>query len=150
MAQRFGPGDIFGVPLPDGSMGVGQVLSLEPDALNSVGCVFVSAIVGPQGLSGEPRPIAALLITPDLLKSGVWPVKASAPVLLPREEWPYEPYRASHWVGVKVTGSGIVRALLAAYHRLTPWDDWQDPNYLDSLLLAGVRRPDGVLLGRPA
>jgi len=148
MTQPFAPGDVFGVPLPDGSMGVGQVLSLEPDALNSVGCVFLAATVDAGVLSGAPDPIAALLTTPDLLKSGAWPVKASAPVVLPREEWPYEAYRALHWVGVKVTGSRNAQALLAAYHCLAPWDDWHDPTYLDSLLLAGVSRPHGVLLSR--
>ena len=75
MTQKFKPGDIFGVPLPNDSMGVGQVLSLEPDALNSVGCVFFAATVSPSGLSGAMEPIAALLVTPDLLKSGAWPVK---------------------------------------------------------------------------
>src|SRR5690606_10736513 len=75
MAQKFKPGDIFGVPLPNDSMGIGQVLSLEPGALNSVGCVFFAAIASPSGLSGVIEPIAALLVTPDLLKSGAWPVK---------------------------------------------------------------------------
>ena len=150
MAQQFSPGDIFGVPLPDGSMGTGQVLSLELDALNSVGCVFLAATVGPEGVSGVPLPIAALLVTPDLLNSGVWPVKTKAPVLLQREDWPYEAYRALHWVGVKVVGSGIVQEFLAAYHGFRPWDDWHDPDYLDSLLLPGVGRPDGAVFGRRA
>ena len=150
MSKQFEPGDIFGIPLPDGSMGTGQILSLEPDALNSVGCAFFSVTVGPAGLSGSVEPIAALLVTPDLLKNGVWPVKSKAPVFLERHERPYELFRASHWVGVKVTGSGIVQEFLAAYHGLTPWDAWHDPNYLDSLLLPGVARPEHVILSARA
>ena len=130
-------------------MGTGQVLSLEPDALDSVGCVFLAATVGANGLSGAPTPIAALLVTPDLLTSGSWPVKSKAPVLLEREDRPYECYRPLHWVGAKVTGSGVVQAFLAAYHGLMPWDDWHDPEYLDSLLLPGVNRPKGVVLRTP-
>jgi|SRR5688500_10520446 len=148
MFKQFEPGDIFGIPLPDGSMGTGQVLSLEPDALNTVGCAFFAAKVGPNGFSGSVEPIAALLVTPDLLKSGVWPVKSKAPVFLELHERPYESFRASRWVGVKVTGSGIVQEFLAAYHGLEPWDAWHDPSYLDSLLLPGVARPSHVLSGR--
>ena len=125
-----------------------EVLSVEPDALNSVGCVLLAATVGPDGLSGGATPIAAFLVTPDLLASGFWPVKTKAPVLLEREDWPYEVYRPVHWVGVKVTGSGIAQEFLAAFHCLAPWDNWHDPEYLDSLLLPGVRRPDGVVLGK--
>jgi len=146
MAQKFNPGDIFGVPLPGDSMGIGQVLSLEPDALNSVGCVFFAATASPSGLSGAMEPIAALLVTPDLLKSGAWPVKSQGPVFLEPEERPYEIHRASHWVGVRVTGSGVVQEFLAAYQGLVPWDAWHDPHYLDSLLLPGLERPSRVVL----
>ena len=127
MTCKFQPGDIFGIPLPDASMGIGQILSLEPDALNSVGCVFFAATARPSGFTGVMEPISVLLVTPDLLKSGVWPVKSQGPVFLETEERPYEIYRASHWVGVRVTGSGIVQEFLAAYHGLTPWDAWHDP-----------------------
>ena len=150
MTCKFQPGDIFGIPLPDASMGIGQILSLEPDALNSVGCVFFAATARPSGFTGVMEPISVLLVTPDLLKSGVWPVKSQGPVFLEPEERPYEIYRASHWVGVRVTGSGIVQEFLAAYHGLTPWDAWHDPHYLDSLLLPGVERPAHVVLSARA
>lgn len=150
MTKQYQPGDVFGVPLPDGSMAAGQVLSLEPDALNSIGCAFFSATVGPDGVSGFIEPIAVLLVTPDFLESGAWPVKRIAPILLAPDERPYEHFRSSHWVGVKVVGSAIVQEFLAAYHGLTPWDAWHDPNYLDSLLLPGAVRPPGVVLSARA
>lgn len=150
MAQKFKPGDIFGIPLPDESMGIGQVLSLEPDALNSVGCVFFAASASLSGLKGALEPIAALLVTPDLLKRGTWPVKSQGPVFLEPEERPYEIHRATRWVGVRVTGSAIVQEFLAAYQGLVPWDAWHDPNYLDSLLLPGVSRPSHVVLSARA
>ena len=147
MAKPFRPGDIFGVPLPDGSMATGQVLSLEPEAINSVGCLFLAAVVSAEGkLVGAPEPVAALLVTPDLLKKGVWPVKSKAPALFPPEEAPYEQFRSLGWVGAKIVGSANVQEFMAAYHGHCPWDAWHDPSYLDSLLLPGVSRPTTAVL----
>jgi len=149
MPKKFDSGDIFGVPLPDGSIALGQVLSRERQALNSVGCAFFSAacsVTGP--LPDSLTPISALLVTPDLLNKGAWPLLAKRDVVVPPQQRPYEQFRDSGWVGVKVTGSGIAQEFLAAYHRLCPWDDWYVPDYLDRLLLPGVARPDGVVLSK--
>jgi len=146
MRQKFAPGDIFGIPLPDGSLGVGQVLSIEPEALNAVGCLFTAGVVSGGKIVSAPEPVAALLVTPDLLKNGSWPVKSSGPITFEPEERPYEQFRAAGWVGAKVVGSANAQALLSAYHGHTPWDDWHDPKYLDSLLLPGVVRPKAAVL----
>jgi len=147
MPKKFSPGDIFGVPLPDGTMAIGQVLARERDALNSVGCVFFASIATPsQAMSGKFEPVAILLVTPDLLNRGVWPILAKGEVSIPPEKRPYERFRANSWIGVIVTGSGIAQEFLGAYHGLCPWDDWHDPNYLDTLLLPNVERPKHVVL----
>jgi hypothetical protein len=146
MARRFAEGDVFGVPLPDGSLGIGQVLAPERDAMNAVGCAFHRERGPLDGDSCLSDPIAILLVTPDALAKGRWPVLARHAVGVPPEARPYERFRAQGWVGVCITGSGIVDKFLAAWHGLHPWDAWHDPRYLDGLLLSGVDRPTGVLL----
>lgn len=142
MTKQFAPGDLFAVPLPDGRFGVGQVLSIEPDAMDSVGCVFFAATVSDQaGVQGAATPVSVELVSPDLLRNGRWPTKANIPIALPRDAWPYERYRASGWVGARIRGSGIVESFLAAFHGLGAWDAFHDPHYLDAFLLPGVDRP---------
>ena len=146
MPKRFAAGDIFGIPLPDGSFAAGQVLGREREALNSLGCAFFPDRVK----AGDPvslsDPIAVLLVTPDLLNKGIWPVVSrDEPTVLPQDR-PYERFRAAKWVGAKIVGSGNLQKLLAAYHGLAAWDDGHDPNYLDPLLLPGVPRPAAAIL----
>jgi hypothetical protein len=147
MPKKFAPGDIFGVPLPNGLLALGQVLSRERQALNSVGCALFSETLSegapvPEFLS----PVSVMLVTPDLLSKGVWPVLSNREPVVAASNRPYEQLRDVGWIGAKVTGSGIVQEFVAAYHCLVPWDDWYLPDYLDRLLLPGVSRPHGVLL----
>ena len=145
MAQHYAPGDLFAVPIAEGRYGVGQILSVEHDALDSVGCIFFAATVSDKsGTQGVASPIAVELVTPDLLRSGRWKTKGNFPVGLPPEAWPYNRYRSSGWVGAKIRGSAVIESFLAAFHGLAPWDDFHDPKYLDSFLLPGVERPANV------
>ena len=148
MPKRFAAGDIFGVPLPDGSMALGQVLGCEREALNSVGCALFGDRFTGAAEFVLGKPIAVLLVTPDLLNKGIWPILQSRELQVPAEGRPYERFRAQSWVGVNVTGSANAAELLAAYHGLAPWDDWHDPQYLDKLLLPGVQRPAHVVLSK--
>ena len=150
--QRPANGDIFGVPLPDDTYALGQVLGRERDALNSIGCAFFGAIArAGESLVGLPEllhqtPIAVLLTTPESLTKGIWPILANHTVVLRRKDIPYERFRSNGWVGVKIEGSGIIRRFLAAYHGQVPWDQFHDPNYLDGLLLPSCKRPTNVVL----
>ena len=69
--QRPKAGDIFAVPLNDGTHALGQVLGAEPDALNSLACAFYDLRVPDPASAPLPgslpqdKLIAILLITPD-------------------------------------------------------------------------------------
>jgi len=150
--QRHKIGDVFAVPLVDGSFSLGQVLSYEPDALNSVGCAFYSiraldpkSLVVPQPLSREDI-VSILLTTKDLLNRGRWPVLANRAAPIPLAHCPYDRFRSLKWVGATIEGSAIVEQFLSAYHGLSPWDQFADPKYLDELLLDAALRPPNVLL----
>ena len=135
----------FEVPLGgDGIASVpsalGQVLAVEPEALNSIACAFWPVLTqGPREQLLE-RPISVELVTPDLLKKKLWQELGRSAVSVPPSIRGYERFRASGWVGAKVHGSGIMVNLLRAYRGLIPWDTY--PNgYLDGLLVPGTARP---------
>ena len=154
--QRHKVGDVFAIPLVDGSFALGQVLSYEPDALNSVGCAFYSirapdrkSLVVPQLLSRE-NIVSILLTTKDLLTRGRWPVLENRATSIPLAHCPYDRFRSLKWVGVTIEGSAIVEQFLSGYHGLSPWDQFADPKYLDALLLDASLRPSNVLLSKTA
>ncbi len=151
MKQKWTIGDVFMVRLKDDSVAVGQVVGREPEVLNSVTCAFfdyrATQIADVKVFQpASEHVIAVLFCTRDLLDSGDWKVVCSCDVTVPRERLPYEHLRLSGWVGARVTGSGIVISFLNAYHALEPWDDWKDPNYLDSLLISPQKKPKHLVL----
>jgi hypothetical protein len=151
--QQWEIGDVFTVPTADGQLAVCQIVGREAELSNSVTVAlfdqrFTRGIaMAPMDLSAS-RAFAVLFTTPDQLDSGVWRVVGTKPVALGRELFPYEETRASGFVGAKMIGSSIVKEFINAFFGLAPWDDWKDPTYLDSLLIAGGKRPRNVVLKR--
>lgn len=137
-------GDVFVIPLGDDAEALGQVVSIEPDAMNSFGCIFwpfrdteVLRQIG-------TKPVAGLLVTPDQLKSGRWPIIANESVRLSQLQLPYEKFRPTAWVGAKIIGSRIIVEFMRAWRGLWYWDEWVDPQYLDGLLLPGTSVPSSA------
>jgi hypothetical protein len=153
--QRHKEGDVFLVPLSDGSYGLGQVLSYEPEALNSVGCAFydIRIVDGPSLDIPAPLPqhrvVSVLLTTKDLLNRAVWPVVTDRAIPTPDSSRPYEKYRARKMVGATVVGSAIVMGFLNAYHGLEPWNVMFEEDYFDKLLAPGVKRPGAAVVLNP-
>ncbi len=145
---------MFAVPLIHGSYAMGQLLGYEGAALKSFGCAFYDLrstgdAVLPAALPQE-KLIAILLVTPDLLKRGYWPIVGQRAIATPVAVRPYEKYREKRWVGAKIIGSANVEALLNAFYGFAPWDAFHDPNYLDGLLLDAALRPKNVVLTKRA
>lgn len=139
--QKVKSGDVFVIPLRDATEALGQVVSLEPQALNSVGCLLWPSREGDIVEQLGMPPIAGVLLTPDLLKSGQWPIIGNESVQFSRSRLPYEKYRNTKWVGAKIVGSGNVVEFLCAFRGLRYWDEWADPLYLNNLLLPGIQVP---------
>src|SRR5260221_7397416 len=146
--QKWQVGDLFAVPLLDGTFAVGHVVGRERKVLNSVTCAFFSTRFK-EFRDSMPDPdslIACLFTTHDLLGRGVWKVVGHAAPEIPYEYMPCEETRSMGWVGARVYGSGNVNEFLNAYHGLTAWDDWADPGYLDGLLISRNKKPAKLLL----
>ena len=149
--QKWKVGDLFKIPLADGSASLGHIVAQEREMLNSVTCAFYDIKVPdtcpPQAppLPSDGALIACLFTTHDLLGSGIWTVVGHLSPQASRQQLPYEDCRGSGWVGAKMRGSSNVRQFLDAYYRLAPWDDWADPKYLDVFLIDPSKKPKDLI-----
>ncbi|MCG8487367.1 MAG: Imm26 family immunity protein [Candidatus Thiodiazotropha sp.] len=146
--QKLHVGDLFLVPLLDGTYTIGQIVSIEKEALNSVVCVFTATKV--DGNSNDVtidinNIISVQFTTPDLLKSGDWPIVGNEMPVSVNNYINLDGLRMSGFIGVTVTGSGNIIELMNAYYGLSPWNDFHDPNYLDSLLVSPDKKPKNVV-----
>lgn len=125
------------MPLLFGPPAVGQVLSVEPYALNSVGVALFGFLAqGDQvGALTLDRAVSIQLTSPDLIKSGRWAVVDTRAVEVTPSERPYERFRRRNWVGAKVVGSANIEALANTYFGHCPWEGSHGADYLRTLLL---------------
>lgn len=144
--QKIKEGDIFEILLENGEKSFGQILSVEPGALNSVGLALWEPSTYSHAQVLERSPVAVLLATPDLLKRGTWPIIDNAPPIIAAQQRTYEQFRPIRWIGVDVIGSGIVVDFMRACAGLYPWNKWANPQYLDGLLFASETRPARAVL----
>jgi hypothetical protein len=142
-------GDIFAAPLLNGEFGTGQVLDLQDDQIVRV-LLFDTKFkyLDQQNKLRLTRDniISALSIGRQYLDKRIWIIIGHEPVLIPINEYPNQQYKGKDWVGAVYHSAPVANSLLNAYFGLKPWDDYFDPNYLDSLLFDGVKRPDNIVL----
>ena len=148
--QQWARGDVFLVPLQDGTNALAQIVGREAQVLNSVTCAFFESrlaegVTPIEADSALGRLISILFCTRDLLDSGRWKVVGNRSVELKKKDMPYENCRSKGWVGAEVEGSGIVEDFLNAFHGLQPWDAYKDPNYFDKLLLSPKKKPHNLI-----
>jgi hypothetical protein len=145
-------GNLFAVPLADGSFTLGQVVGREADALNSITCAFyrsrttADALRSVEAVPDQEDLIAVQFVTKELLTRRMWKVIGNYPVSIPRTLMPHEDKRHVRWVGARIHGAGIIRRFLNAYFGLEAWNQMKDPAYFDHLLLRPELRPSHPVL----
>ncbi|AFI92512.1 hypothetical protein F6Q07_10300 [Pectobacterium parmentieri] len=149
--KKWNIGDLFTVPLQDHSFSIGRVVGFEPKALNSAICAFyahhVDAVPDNEIILSDNELISVLFVTRDLLDSGDWKVfSASSNVFHLDKYIDLSSLRSNGFIGVKSIGSGLIIELMNAYYKLSPWNDYFNPNYLDSLILSPDKKPKDVIL----
>jgi hypothetical protein len=142
-------GDVFLIPLKNDLYGIGQVLDLQME--NIVRCALYNETVNsPADFDIEKSCLKDNLIslvasTREQLDYGVWEVKGSKKIEIPKKDYPNEKFRGS-WIGAKHFDAGLLEDFLKAYHKIIVWDDWFNPNYLDQFLVDISKKPKELLL----
>ena len=141
-------GDVFAVPLDDGTFCIGQVMETDPILMNSITCAFFdirlnldSSDVANLDLS-ERSAISCQFVTRDLFNRGTWKRLGNTRLSIPERLFPYRETKRNGWIGATVVGSGIINTFLSAYYGLREWKEMKDPEYYDKLLLKDRRRPN--------
>jgi len=148
--QQWGIGDVFIVPQKDGMWSIGQVLDLMMP--NVVTCAFYDIRCSSDCLDVRlPLPfdkvISSLTVPRWNLDLGAWKVIIRGqPVMLEKKYWANEQFRQRDWVGSHTYTPPVVEGFLNAFYGLEPWDDYYDPNILDSLLISPDKKPKHVIL----
>jgi hypothetical protein len=152
--KTWDTGNVFAVPLCDGTFTVGQVIGLEAP-LNSITVALYrtrhteASLTRFTGLPTIEDLLALQFTTKDALTRRRWRVLGNHPVPVHPYPNPYEHLREHGWVGAKVVGSGNLVNFLEAYFRLSPWDQMLDPTYFDRLLVHPSLKPSNVVLRGP-
>ena len=138
-SQKFGAGDLFAIPLLDGTLGLGHIVNCRRYSANCA--LFAWRSTDPNSLlddfDAEPRkPLTILALTTNHLTDGSWPIIGHRQPVYYGFSVPTEP-------GTSYT-SGAAPGLLAAYHGLEPWDGMFDPRYYEKQLIPGVPVPPTV------
>ena len=147
--QSWKTGDIFAVPLGNGTYGLAQVISHEQKCMDGVLCAYSSKVVYELNnitwLPNIDEIISIQITTRDSLDKSIWPVVGFSEPLNIDNYFNIKSLREIKYIGADIRGSGGVNKLLSAYHGVSYWDEYYDPEYFDKLLLAGVIRPKNVL-----
>jgi hypothetical protein len=146
---QWKPGDLFGVPLPDGQYALGQALGIMGDFVNVVNVALLDQRFS--GPDSAPPPDAEKLFavvstTRDLLDNGRWIVVGHADLLVEKGKWPNEQFARKGYVGAETQGSAIIGNFLAAYYGLFPWNGYNDREYFQKLLISPSKRPPNAAL----
>ena len=143
--------DIFCINLIDEDCTIGQILSYEPDAMNSVLCAFFSIKYNADSnidisTIDSGKLISIQFVTRDLLDLGTWRIVGNAALVDYNKYIKIVKLRKRGFIGTKIQGSGNIVQFLNAYFGLLHWDMMHDEEYFDKLLLPGVNRPPNVIL----
>jgi len=133
-------GDLFAIPLCDGSFGLGHVVHVVVCGRDRTPSIVLLSAHGhalQQLLDHGRVPVSAMIVTGDMLADGDWPIigneSPTYPFAIPRDD---EPGSSCH------TAIAAPRLLefLHGIRKLPP--DWK-PSLQEQLLLPGMRMPPG-------
>ncbi len=151
------PGDLFAVPLDDGTWALGQVLDTVPILANSFTCAFFARRTStPQPLLSSASPtseelLSCQFVTREQFVRGAWPRLGNAPIAITRGDWPYRRFLWMRWPRRRrVLESGLIERFLSAYHGLRPWTEMHDPSFYDTLLVSRRHRAGTEPSGSPS
>lgn len=149
--QKWQNGDVFLIPLLDGTYAVGQVIRKTKEAMDSAVCAFFDMRLDDAdplevGKLTEESLVALKFCSVGLLDAGEWKVVDSRAPFDTSRYVDLDQLAENMYIGVRVVGSAILRELMNAYYALSPWNAFHDPEYLDKLLISPEKKPKNVVI----
>jgi hypothetical protein len=137
--QKWKEGDIFQIPLEDGSYAFGQVLWKSYNPVCGLFNFNKQAVPSLVEIINTPF-ITVLSLTPNLLDNHRWKVLGNMDVRIQKKDVPKK-FNGSSSIGATDFTSGILEDLANAYYGVTPWNVFAEEDFFDQILLPAVKRP---------
>ena len=143
-------GDVFAVPLTNGSYAVGQIL--DQRMVNTVRIALFNEVISDienieiEKLCTSANLISLIEVTKEQLTYDVWKIIGNKTISIAVDNYPNEKYREHKWIGSTIHDAALAEDFLNAFYCLIPWDDWYDPNYLDNYLIDISKKPLNLIL----
>ena len=143
--QKWKVGDIFQIPLENGTYSFGQVL-WKNYTQPVCGLIDINATTVPtiEEIINNPF-ISVLSITPNSLDNHKWKVLGNMNVNIQKDDVS-EKFNGTPCIGAKSFTSGILENLANAFYGFSPWNVLADMGYFDQILLPTVERPSTAKL----
>ncbi len=139
-------GDIFGVPLKNGSVGLVQIVDTM---LPNIIYVAISSSLTSEH-SDEIKKfqadsvISLIAVTRHAFDFEFKKLGHDKPSFK-KSDFKNELTKSNGYIGSVTYDAGLIIDFLNAYNKLTPWDDWHNPNYLDSFLVSDKLKPTDLI-----
>jgi len=148
--MNLNSGDIFLIPLSDGTFSIGQVIALEKRSLICVSCCLFDIRVQNKSLPDgiildQNRCFSTLLVFRDYLLKKKWEIVGNQKLRIKRKYYPYEKELKSGGIGIKILEEELVQLFVNAFFGLEYWNGYRDPEYFDRLLLDKTKKPTGLI-----
>ncbi|MEH6955185.1 Imm26 family immunity protein [Neobacillus drentensis] len=144
--QKWKDGDVFSIPLSNGSYGYGQILWHKGKKsvtcailkMNSENILLVEEII-------QSIVVSVITTRSEDLDEGKWKIIGNVPLMIKEEMVPWE-HSGKPGVGSKIYQELILVSLIEAFFAIKPWNflNFKD-SFMDTLLLPGINRPSNVI-----
>jgi hypothetical protein len=144
---KWDHGDVFGVPLVDGSFGLVQAVDhwMPHWIYTAVTDGRVASLTAADTMMQLGKMVSLLAVNDDPFNFGGFTCVGRASPMVLRRDFPNEAFAESGYVGATSYTGGVITDFLSAWHRLAPWNAYQDEAFFDKLLVSGLERPSNVL-----
>ncbi|MBK9247533.1 MAG: hypothetical protein IPM69_05335 [Ignavibacteria bacterium] len=142
---KWNDGDVFAIPLEDGSFSLGQILDLMTVNIVRI-ALYDEKIIDIQNLNLElyckmENLISLVTSTREQLDYNIWKIIGNKEQVVPVKMFPYEDKRDNGWIGATTFDAAIIEDFVNSFYGFLPWDDWYDPNFLDEILVDINKKP---------
>ncbi|MGS0998318.1 hypothetical protein [Rhodanobacter sp. UC4451_H18] len=140
---KYKEGDVFFIPSSKEGFYVGQI---AVDTTGEIGAPFCYIFDGnvPNDYACEAialdssRVISANLITPELLKYGVWKICENRPVPAHIAMRDLKRARENGFVGSSIIGAGLATKYLDTFYGVMDLNHWPDPSFVQKFFLISL------------
>ncbi|TWT42490.1 hypothetical protein [Botrimarina hoheduenensis] len=140
---KWDHGDLFAVPLTDGSFGVVQAVDhwMPHWIYTAVTDQRTKEFPSSATVDADTCIISLIAVSDEEFDFGTFLRIGPALPAARRKDFPNEQFAHNGYIGAKSYTGGILTKFLAAWHGIASWTVFKDPEYFDKLLLEGVERP---------